>query len=113
MAQATTLNPIQDLLTSSPDDLSFDYQDIDSADATALEHHADSILETAEAVRKATAEGVLKIGRELALANRLLANTNELGGRPSTTATAISVMFWCRCPIASVPHVHNLNSKGD
>ena len=72
MTQALTLVPIQDFPASPPDDLRFDYTQFHSADADALERHADSILEAAQAVKKATADGMLKIGKELTEAQQRL-----------------------------------------
>jgi hypothetical protein len=98
MTQQLTLVPIQDLAETSPDDLTFDYTNIDSADATALEHHADSILEAAEAVKKTTTGGMFKIGNELTEAQLRLSHhgngafgrwCNERCGIPRTTAYRI------------------------
>lgn len=56
--------------------LEFDYaqHEITPADAKPLEKHAKVITETQDRVRRTTAEGVLKIGAELAAARDRLAN---------------------------------------
>jgi hypothetical protein len=54
--------------------LAFDYGDLPTSVASALEEHAKAITKTQEQVRRISAEGVIAIGRELKAAQERLAN---------------------------------------
>lgn len=54
--------------------LSFDYGDMPKSDATALEKHADAVLEIQERQRKSSVENALALGAELAAAQKRLSN---------------------------------------
>lgn len=55
----------------------FDYGDMEAADSTVLERHATAIQETQDQVRRISADGVIRIGKELKEAQQRLAHHGD------------------------------------